>query len=182
MRVEDLVGLSFFAMVLTGVALILYGSQRKTQGERAWWQGVGLIAEGFAFLAFGSATLYFLRTSPRPQVEGYIWDVRQSFGRSHNSTRFMLTNTAGKAVQIRCKYHGTGIREGEKVRIRFIEYNHELLDMTVLDGPYELWQLQESSGEWNTLALTLIGLACGIGGFRELRKAAASAPDPALLG
>jgi hypothetical protein len=181
-RTEDIVGVSFFVVLITGLVLFVVSAQRKNgRQERARWQGRALAIEGFAFVAFGLTSAYFIRSSPRPVVEGNIWGIRQAHGKSAGSS-FWITTDSGQVAQIRCRYDGPGFREGERARVQFIQYNQKLLELSMLSGPYGDWHLQESSGEWSTWLLVGLGVVCWVGGYLEFRKAGATRTNPAVVG
>ncbi len=171
MRAEDIVGLSFFLVLFAGIGLMLYGITRPVGSrERSLWQATGLGVQGCAFLAFGLATSYCIRTSARVVVEGNIWAVGEPMrGASH----FKVTDDSGQVASIRCKYRGPGLREGERARIRYIAYNGTLVELTMLTGPYAGWELEESAGELSPLLFAGVGGVCGLAGWRVWRKGVA---------
>ena len=160
MRAEDIVGCTFFAGVFAGLVLMLYGS-RSTRGAKKSWVTAGLAIESLAFLTFGLLTFYFVRTSPRLQVEGNLWGAHRYQSRSGGSV-FSVTADSGEVATVRCNYEGPGLREGDRVRVRYISYNGKLLNMTVLSGPYTGWELRESGAVWSGLMMAAVGLICGV--------------------
>lgn len=171
MRAEDIVGISFFAVLITGIVVAISGSRNSlTSRRQALWRGWGLSLIGVALIAFGLANFQFIHNSPRPVVEGNLWDTRESYGRNGSSSRFMITDASGHAVQIRCSYTGPGLVEGERARIRYVAYNQKLLEMDMLSGPYQLWHLRESSGENGYWAWVAIGGVCGFFAYPQLAK------------
>lgn len=170
MRAEDIVGFLFFAVILSGIVLILLGSGRKKNSPEAVRRiGAGLLVEGLAFVGFAIATAYLIRTSDKPVVEGNTWAIRQTYGKNRG-TSFNLTDEAGRAVLIRCRYDGPGFREGERARLRYVRYNRQLLEITMLSGPYTGWHFQESSGQVSAALIGVLGLVCLIGGYRQWDK------------
>lgn len=159
MRAEDIVGCTFFAAMVIGLVLIIRGGMRKGGGDRSQVKA-GLIMEGLAFMFFGLATFYLVRTSPRLGIEGNIWDVHRIQSKSGGS-QFRVTSDSGRVVVVRCRYRGPGLREGDRVRVRYIAYNQHLLELTMLSGPFEGWELEEPSQDWSWLVLAGLGLVCG---------------------
>jgi hypothetical protein len=181
-RAEDIVGVSFFAVLISGLVLFVVSAQRKNGSqERTRWQARALGIVGFAFVAFGLTSGYFIRSSPRPVVEGNMWGIRQAHGKSAGSS-FRITTDSGQVAEVRSRYDGPGFREGERARVQFVQYNHKLLELSMLSGPYENWRLQESSGEWSTWLLAGLGALCWIGSYRQLRKAGSAGTDRAVAG
>lgn len=119
------------------------------------------------------ATMYFVRTSARPQVEGYISGVKEAYGKSHFSD-FTISNDAGVVAAVRADYTGPGLRVGDRVRVRFVQYNRKLLELTMLSGSFTGWELRESSGEWGGAWMGLVGVACGMGAWRAWGKSVSS--------
>jgi uncharacterized membrane protein len=165
---ETIVGLSFFAVLFSGVAALLYASSRpKPSSNRQRWTSIGLAITGAAFLGMGALTFCFIRNSPRPEIEGWISGVRHS--RSGSSV-FTLSTPEGRTASIRASYIGPGLRDGDRARVRYVQYNHALLDLTMLSGSYTGWQLHESAGLASPLTLILIGIVSMFAANRESRK------------
>jgi hypothetical protein len=171
MRTEDIVGVSFFALLVPAIVATISGSRTTlTPRQRALWRGWGLSLISGALLAFGLVNFLLIHNSPRPVVEGNMWDIRESFGSGKHSTRFMITDTAGQAVPIRCRYSGPGFVEGQRARVRYVAYNSELVEMDMLTGSYQAWHLRESSGELGCWWWVALGVVCGFFAYRQLAK------------
>jgi len=177
LRAEDVVGVCFFLGLFAGIALIVYGSQRPTQSHRRpFWIGVGLGAMAVAFLLFTLATIYLLRTSARPEVEGNVWGISGSGPRTHGS-QFRVTTASGDVVMFHTSSHELPRSlEGERVRARYVVYNRKVIEFAVLSGPYGAWAFREPDGQLQASLLGIVGLICGMGAYGQLRK---SVPAPA---
>lgn len=172
MRAEDIVGVSFFAVLISGIVVAISGSRTSLASrQRALWHGWGLSLISVAIIAFGLANFQLIHNSPRPVVEGNLWDIQQAFSSRSHSTRFMITDASGHAVLIRCSYTGPGLVEGERARVRYIAYNSRLLELDMLTGSYQMWHLRESSGEYGFLVWAAIGLILAFFAFRQLANA-----------
>ncbi len=171
MRAEDIVGLSFFGLLIPAVAVAISGSRtRLTPKQRALWRGWGLSLIGGVVVAFGLANFLLIHNSPRLVVEGNLWDIRDRFGSRTELNQFMITDAAGHAVPIGCRYSGPGLVQGERARVRYVAYNRKLVEMDMLTGSYQAWHLRESSGELGWWWWVAIGTACGFFGYRQLAK------------
>lgn len=171
MRAEDVVGISFFALLIPAIVVTISGSRKGlTATQQALWRGWGLGLVSVAFLVFGLVSFQLTHSSPRPTVEGNLWDIRELYSTKSHSSRFMITDAGGHAVQILCSYSGPGLVEGERARVRYVEYNRKLIEMEMLTGPYQLWHLRESSGERGCWGWVAIGLVCGFFAYRQLGK------------
>jgi hypothetical protein len=160
-RAQDLVGISFFALLFCAIVVILCGSRTiLTPRQQAAWRGWGLGLISVALVAFGLMNFQLIHTSPRLLVEGNLWDIREEF--KNGLTRFMITDATGHAVMILCNHRGPGFVEGERARVRYVAYNNKLVEMDMLSGPYGAWHLRESSGEKGYWAWVVIGLFCGL--------------------
>ena len=171
MRAEDVVGSGFFLLFLVGIVLTLFGSRQANGArERARRQGAGLLTMSLALLAFGALTIYFIRTSARPVIEGHLWAVANG-GVRYRGSSFNVTGDSGGVATIRCAYDGPGLREGDRARVRYVAYNRRLIEFAALSGSYTGWHFEEPAGERSAGAFAVIGLAVGIAGWRLLVKA-----------
>ena len=110
MRAEDIVGVSSFVLLIPAIVVAFSGSRTTlTPRQRARWRGWGLSLISGAFLAFGLVSFQLIHNSPRPVVEGNLWDIRELFSSRAHSTRFMITDATGHAVLIQCRYTGPGL-------------------------------------------------------------------------
>ena len=80
MRAEDIVGISFFALLFCAIVVTLCGSRTiLAPRQQAAWRGWGLSLISVALVAFGLVNFQLIRTSPRPVVERNLWDIRDEF-------------------------------------------------------------------------------------------------------
>lgn len=172
MRTEDIVGFSFFAILFPAIVITIAAGRKSLTSTRQHIQrSMGLAIVSLALVAFGTANYYFIHSSPRTVVEGNLWDIREIFSKNERGTRFMITDATGHAFPIRCRYTGPGLREGDRARIQYVAYNNHLLELDMLSGPYQLWHLSESSGEYQFWWFVAIGFVCGIFAIGQRRKA-----------
>jgi hypothetical protein len=170
-RAEDIVGVSFFGLLIAALVVTISGSRTTlTPRQRALWRGCGLCMISGNLLAFGFVSFQLIHNSPRPVVEGNLWDIREHFGSGAHSTQFMIADAAGHAVLIRCRYSGPGFVQGERARVRYVAYNRKLVEMDMLTGSYQEWHLRESSGEQGYWGLVAIGAVCAFFAYRQLAK------------
>ena len=182
MRAEDIVGVSFFGLLIPAIVVVISGSKTKlTPRQRALWRGWGLSLISGALLAFGFVNFQLIHSSPRPVVEGNLWDIQDTFGSGGDSNRFMITDATGHAVLIRCRYSGPGLVEGERARVRYAAYNRKLVEMDVLTGSYQGWHLRESSDELGYWVWVAIGAICGFFAYRQLAKIRQGGDDAPLI-
>ena len=171
MRAEDIVGDSFIGVLVPAIVMAISGSRTTlTPRQRALWRGWGLSLICSVVLAFGFVNFWLVHISPRPVVEGNLWDIRDTSGSGTDLNRFMITDATGHAVQIRCMYRGPGLVQGERARVRYVAYNRKLVEMDMLTGPFQTWHLQESSGEQGYWWWVAIGAICGFFAYRQLAK------------
>ena len=168
MRAEDIVGVSFFGLLFTGIIVLVAGSRTGlTSRQQAHRRGAGLGVIGCALLLFGLVNFQLIHNSPQPEVEGNLWAIRQPM---NGGAQFMLTDRAGRAVQIRCRYNGPGLVEGERARVRYVEYNEKLVALDILSGSYQAWHLLESPGERDCWWWVCIGIICGFFAYRQIAR------------
>lgn len=171
MRAEDIVGVSFFTLLIPAIVVTISGSRNSlTSRQRALWRGWGLSLISVALIAVGLVSFQFIHNSPRPVVEGNLWDIREAFSSRAHSTTFRITDASGHAVLVRCSYTGPGLVQGERARVRYVAYNQKLLEMDMLTGPYQVWHLRESSGENGYWWWVGIGAVCAFFASRQLAK------------
>jgi hypothetical protein len=170
-RAEDILGVSFFALLFPAIVVAISGSRTTlTSRQRALWRGSGLSLISAALLAFGLVSIQLIRHSPVRVVEGNLWDIRELSSSRAHSTRFMITDAAGHAVLIQCRYTGPGLIQGERARVRYVAYNRKLVEMDMLTGPFQAWHLRESSGEQGYWGWVAIGVVCGFFAYRQMAK------------
>ena len=109
-----------------------------------------------------------VHNSPRPVVEGNLWDIREEF--KNGSTQFMITDATGQTFMIVCRYRVPGSVQGDRARVRYVAYNKKLVEMDMLSGPYGAWHLRESSGEEGYWAWVGIGVFLGLLAYRQFVK------------
>jgi hypothetical protein len=169
MRAQDIVGISFFALLFCAIVVILCGSRTiLTPRQQAAWRGWGLSLISVALVAFGLMNFQLIHTSPRLVIEGNLWNVQEEF--KNHLTRFMITDSTGQAVMILCRRRGPGFVQGERARVRYVAYNHKLVEMDMLTGPYGAWHLRESSGENAYWLWVAIGLFSGLLAYFQFAK------------
>jgi hypothetical protein len=167
-RAEDVGGVSFFAVLISGVVVAISGSRTSlTPRQRALWRGWGLSMIGGALIVFGVVNFAFIHNSARPVVEGNLWDIRELYSSRAQSSLFRITDASGHAVQIRCKYTGPGLVQGERARVRYVTYNEKLVEMEMLSGPFQGWRFEESSGEAGWWWWVAMGVGCGFFAYRQ---------------
>jgi hypothetical protein len=168
-RAEDVVGMSFLALLFCAIGVTLYGSRAiLAPRKQAAWRGWGLTLMSVALVGFGLVNFQLIHNSPRPVVEGNLWNIREEF--KDGSTRFMITDATGQAVMILCRHRGPGFVQGERARVRYVAYNNKLVEMDMLSGPYGAWHLRESSGEEGYWVWVVIGLFLGVLAYRQMAK------------
>ena len=169
MRAQDIVGISFFALLFCAIVVILCGSRTiLTPRQQAAWRCSGLVLISIALVAFGFVNFQLIHTSPRLVIEGNLWNVQEEF--KNHLTRFMITDSTGQAVMILCRRRGPGFVQGERARVRYVAYNHKLVEMDMLTGPYGAWHLRESSGENAYWLWVAIGLFSGLLAYFQFAK------------
>lgn len=172
MRTEDMVGVTFFSLVVLGLGFVICGGNGNNPGARKpKWTTTGLALVGLAFLLFGLLSSYFVHTSARIEATGYIEDLRQTTGKGAGSHFFLAVN-GGPTFALHAQYHGYGIQQGEVAKVRFLQYSSSVLELTMLSGSTQGWSFTESDGSIIYLVLSLAGIAFWLGAFREYRKLA----------
>ena len=139
-----------------------------TPRQQAAWRGWGLSLISVALVAFGLVNFQLIHTSPRPVVEGDLWDIREEF--KNGSTRFMITDATGQAVMILCSHRRAGFCAGRTgaSAVRRVQ------QQAAGDG-YAEWAVRGVAspgvgGEAGYWAWVVIGLLFGLLAYRQLAK------------
>jgi hypothetical protein len=98
-------------------------------------------------------------------VTGSISHLIQHHGK-YASSDFQLITAKGDDVDLHADYSGIHLIENERATVKFILYNHSVIEFTMLTGPSKGWHLKESDGTLSCWLLLLMGLA-GVGGARH---------------
>jgi amino acid transporter len=162
---ERATGILFFTLLIVGLALFIYAARKTDPEKRKRWSSWGLTVEAIAFFIFGSLSLLQIHFSARPTLTESISHLVQHHGK-YASSDFQLIALNGANVGLHADYSGTRLIENERATVKFIQYNHTLIDLTMLTGPSQGWHLQESDGTVSCWLLFLMGLA-GFWGARH---------------
>ncbi|WP_263378964.1 hypothetical protein [Granulicella paludicola] len=178
---EAIVGKVFFCLIVAGLVLMIYGSQKsRSPIKRRKFLSLGMAIGGLAFLFFGATDFYLIRTSPRLSTIGTIANLHQSNGK-YQSSNFYVSPPEGPATQVHSHYSGTQIYDGERVQVRTVEYDHSLLKLAVLSGTSAGWQIEENDGTASSCVLVAMGLLFGVGSWWESHEAPPSNTKSTLL-
>jgi hypothetical protein len=172
MLTESAVGWSCGCLLLTAFVCLLYaGPNRSTRSsKRPKWTAAGMLIMGFAFGFFGLATNFELNHSTHPEIAGKIVSLRH-FGGKHPSSSFTILTDVGLSSPIHAGYVGPNIESGEMAQVKFVEYDHQLLSLTVLSGPTQGWTLQESDSMFPGYFLSLMGVVLAFESYRQWQRA-----------
>ena len=175
MQTQIVVAVIFFILEFWGLGVAIYGSNRTNpQLRKPKWRAAGFAMEGAAFLFLCLVSLYFVHNSPRPEVTGYIENLRQWQTKSSGS-HFFVADYGGRKFAVYAHYNGPGIQQGQLATVRFMQYNQDLLELTMLSGPTQGWHLTEPYGSTFWFVLGLVGVLFEVTAFREYRRAIARA-------
>jgi len=170
MRTEDILGFTFFGLLLLGLGFMIRGGPRNRPSTRKpKWTATGLAIIGLALVFFGSVSSYLVHTSPRIDATGYIENLRRSTGKNAGSQFFLAVN-GGPTFALHARYHGYGIQQGEMARVSFVQYSSSVLELTMLSGSTQGWSLTESEGSDSYLVISFLGIVCWGLAFREYRE------------
>jgi hypothetical protein len=172
---QNFVGWTFFLLLFVGVGFALFGRRMpQNPGQCTHPQAIGLMIGGSACLWFAVLNGYFELNSPRPTMTGTIGGLSQKHGNRSSSSDFVVVGDDDQRVAIHCHYAGTGLQMGERIRVRYIQYNHNLLEAEILSGSVSGWHFAESDGRWLYGCMAMLGLALLFAGYRALRRLARS--------
>jgi hypothetical protein len=162
---ERATGILFFTLLIIGLAFFICAARQVDPEKRKKWSSLGITVESTALFIFGSASLLQIHFSAQPTSTGSISHLVQHHGK-YPSSDFQLITTKGDNVALHADYSGIRLIENEQATVKFIQYNHTLIDLRMLTGPSQGWHLQESDGTLSCWLLLLMGLA-GFWGARH---------------
>jgi hypothetical protein len=157
MHAQNIIAGCFFTlMALAGLSAIVGGGERFGPPARPKWAVASVILFGTGLLQFGLLNGFFILRSPRPEIVGFIGDLHQQDGKSASSSFAILSN-AGWSPKLHTQYHGPKIVEGDMARVKYVEYDDVVVELTLLSGIHQGWALKESDDALVDLLLVLIG-------------------------
>jgi hypothetical protein len=123
------------AFGISGVILLSLGKATKptvVQIKQQIWGGAFV---GIAFLFFGVTCIIGSKISAKPEVTGTLRNLRQFDGRRNKSSQFQVVYGSERTHILSCPYNGNSLQEGETVFVRYLDFDHSILYLRVLDGP-----------------------------------------------
>lgn len=150
-----------FALLMIGAVAILLWNRTKSGARHMRRQRVALPLLSAGMIALGLLNLFLVMRSPEPVVEGWMSNVTHSYGKS-SSSRFVVADNAGTQTLIHARYIGPGFRNGYRVRVKYVAYDHNLEDLTMLDGPFAGWKLHEAEHGGASWGFIVFGVLTGV--------------------
>ena len=132
-----------------------------------------------AFLFSGLVNAFEIHRTVHQEIIGSINTFTVTGGSSPTSNIPLLSD-AGTFINVHANYSGSNIGKGESARVHFVQYNHQLLDLTMLSGPTRGWTLQESDGTFTYYCLIVLGLIMAGVAYRKRRDIAPEDEDSTL--
>jgi len=148
----------FLVLFFLGLACrIGSGGPRYGPAKRPTWRVAGYLLMGFALLHYSLCSLIFVAISPRLETTGKIADLTISRGKSPAATFGILSDgylspmllIEGQAVE--------SIVEGEQARVRYVQYDRNVLDLTMLSGATAGSTFHDTDGPFLPILLMLLG-------------------------
>jgi hypothetical protein len=174
---ETIVGVILSLMIIGSFSLMIRGrNQREYSREFHHLQGAGIAFLGLAGVLFGLLTCYLVKNSARPVVEGTVTKLRWPQSRG-TWADFVVVTDSGQQTAVHCELGIGYFRNGERIRVHYIEYSHQLLEAKILAGPDRGLHLEESDGYSMPIFFALLGAVFVIGGYCEWNRT----PRPAVL-
>ncbi len=153
--------------VLLGIALICIlasGFSRRTGAiSRPNWAVYGLIAGSLAFLEFGLLGNFFIARSARPVIQGQIKQIESTGGRYPGT--LLTIESSPSPVTVRIPGVHPQLIQNDLVRVRYLEYDTQMLQLDVLDGKFAGWHDDGSEDRILGYAMAALGLASAWGAW-----------------
>jgi hypothetical protein len=156
---SNLILLPFLALVIPGAVLVSLGrSKNPTDGQikSQIWGGVLL---GIAFLFFGFTCIVGTKISAQPEVTGILTNLRQFDGGHNKSAQFQVVHGSEPTHILSCRYNGSSLQDGETVFVRYLDFDHSILYLRVLDGPHAGFTVALPARPWLGAIVMPISLA-----------------------
>jgi len=139
---------------------------------------VGHLTISACFFIYGLVSSHVLRVAPRPVVIGLVVEVRPKRSRMDLNYTTIQPDNGGGRLTLHSEFLGTAVQVGERVRVRYSDYDDGVLELDVLSGPGKGFVIQENdSAFYHVLyvfgGFIFLGTAYLIG--RKKPKAAAQA-------
>lgn len=157
--------IGIFALLMIVAVAVLLWSRTKSGARHVRRQRAALSLLSVGMIALGLLNFWFVETSAHLVVDGYMSYVSHTYGKS-SSSRFVVVDQTGAQTLIHARYNGPGFRDGERVRVRYIAYDHNLEDLTMLDGPFMGWKLHEPERGGASWGLVVFGVLTGLVAWR----------------
>jgi hypothetical protein len=150
---SNLIILPFLALKIPG-AILLSRARSKTpttvQIKQQIWGGALC---GIGLLFFGIVCIIGTKMSARPETTGTLVNLRRIDGRHTRSSQFQIMQGAAQTHILSCPYIGDSLQEGQTVFVRYLEFDHSILYLRVLDGPSAGFTLDYPLRPWLGLVL-----------------------------
>jgi hypothetical protein len=134
--------------ILAGAAFLAGLIILRTSGRFAKDARVGLATFcifGLVAGLLGIANLVAIHRSRRISATGVIVSLSQYHGK-HSHSNFEVRSEDGSLTSVTSDYTGDHLTEGDAVSVQLLSYESTLLHLTVLNGPFEGWTLDEGDG------------------------------------
>jgi hypothetical protein len=177
----------FSVLLLVGTLFIsgIVGSiwaRRLTEGpKKRNMQFVSICLCGIAVCILGLYEFVGIRLSGHSLGTGVLTNpVQYNHGKSHGT--FLHVHTAdGRSLYVWCDYLGDHLVAGESVSVDALDFNMQVLHLTVLDGRYAGWTLDERDGSISAYIILALGLAFVVGAWLDWRRNPNGIDEPVTL-
>ena len=167
--------LPFLALLIPAIILLSLGNAKSptsTQSQQLIWGG---ILSGTAFAFFGVACIVGTKLSAQPEITGTLTNLRQFNSQHSHSSQFVIAADHQRTHILSCPYNGSSLQEGQTVFVRYLEFDHSVLYLRVLDGSNAGFSFSQSASSWSSVIMFPISMAsyylvfCGLCKLRHNR-------------
>jgi hypothetical protein len=149
-------GFLCFLLFLFGAAMaVLSGLSKK---HRRGVEVTGHLLISACFFIYGLVSSHVLRVSPQPVVTGKVVAIRLLRSRMDLNYLTMEPDGSNAQLTLHSEYFGQQIQVGERVRVRYSDYDNGVLELEVLSGVGQGFVLRENDGAFYHLLYVFGGL------------------------
>jgi hypothetical protein len=139
-----MIGFLCFLLFLLGAAMAMLSGLSKKHHRAV--EVTGHLTISLCFFLYGLISSHVLRVSPRPVVNAQIISLKRASSRMDINYITVQPEDGGSRLTVHSEFGGPQIQVGERVHVRYSDYDSGVLELDVLSGPGQGFVLRENDG------------------------------------